>query len=123
MQFIKSKFPELDEITFAQEALVFEPKKKVMKEVPDELRCCATKKDGERCTKKASAGLDKCSIHLRCAPSTPSQSSSLPEKVKCAALTKKNEPCKKYAIAGQTCCSIHAKMPQAPQQTQTIEVC
>ncbi len=110
MQFLKSKFPQIDEVEFAKEALDFEPKKKVMKEVPEEERCVAVKKDGERCTKRRGKDCgDKCSIHHgKPATTSSDKEPSLPEKVKCCATTKKNEPCKKNAIDGKFC-SIHLK--------------
>ena len=120
LQFIKFYFEELDEIAFVTQALAFEPKKKVMKEVPDEERCVATKKDGERCTKRRGKECgDKCSIHFG-KPETPTPAvADAPAKVRCAAITKKNEQCKKNAVDGHLC-SIHLRA--APKQAEVVEV-
>lgn len=112
MQFLKSKFPELDEVEFQMEAIAFVPKKKVMKEVPEDERCVATKKDGERCTKRQSKDSDchKCSIHSKSATTVSTKEEKpLVEKVKCSATTKKGEACKKNAVTGEYC-SIHSKL-------------
>jgi hypothetical protein len=113
MQFIKSKFPDLDEILFAKEALDFVPKKKMIKEVPDEERCTATKKDGERCTKRRVPGNEKacCAIHLKVPQPTPKKDKM--EKIQCCATTKKGEQCKKKAFANGLC-TIHCQTP-APE--------
>jgi hypothetical protein len=70
MQFIKAKFAEkevfFDEEKFAKDAEEFVPeKKRVYKEVPSELRCTSTKKDGNPCTKKAQEGKETCGIHSK----------------------------------------------------------
>ena len=120
MQFIKSKFPEIDEVSFAQEAMDFAPKKKVMKEVPENERCTATKKDGERCTKRHTKDGDKCAIHekthLHVAVTGSASEASLakPVKVQCCATTKKNEQCKKNALEGHSMCSMHGKTSVLP---------
>lgn len=120
LQFLKSKF-EFDEVAFVKEAADFEPKKKVMKEVPDDERCTATKKDGARCTKRRGKECgDKCSIHHGKPETFSDKEPSLPEKVKCTAITKKGEPCKKNAIYGNVC-SIHAKT-QAVDVASLVEV-
>jgi hypothetical protein len=125
MQFIKSKFPEIDELEFAKEAFDFEPKKKVMKEVPEEERCVATKKNGERCTKKRGKECgDMCSIHHGKPLTSSVEVPTLPEKVKCIAATKKGDPCKKNAIDGKFC-SVHAKITEVSDvlsQPAVVEV-
>jgi len=121
LQFLKSKF-EFDEVQFTKEALDFEPKKKVMKEVPDNERCIATKKNGERCTKRRGKDCeDKCAIHHGKPEILSDKEPSLPEKIKCTATTKKGELCKKNAIDGHLC-SIHAKLPEEVAAPIVVEV-
>jgi hypothetical protein len=113
MQFIKSKFPDLDEVLFVKEALEFVPKKKVMKEVPDEERCVATKKNGERCTKKHTSDSLRCKIH----ENVIVKPVDIPmKKEQCCATTKKGEQCKKKASTNGLC-SIHWKNPSLVEAT------
>lgn len=121
LQFLKSKF-EFDEVAFVEAAADFEPKKKVMKEVPDAERCTAIKKDGERCTKRRGKECeDKCNIHHGKPETLSIKEPSLIERVKCTAITKKGEPCKKNAIDGNMC-SIHAKVPAVAAAPSVVEV-
>jgi hypothetical protein len=108
MQFIKSKFPEIDEVSFAQEAIDFVPKKKVMKEVPEDERCVALRKDGERCTKRHTKTGNKCTIHEKTFlhDNVDTTKKVLLVKSKCCATTQKGEPCKKNAIDNGMC-SVH----------------
>lgn len=120
MQFLKSKFPQIDEVEFQQEAIDYQPKKKVMKEVPEEERCVATKKDGNRCTKRFTKdGGDKCSIHSKLPNILSANEVPLVEKIKCVAMTKKNENCKKNAIEGGSMCSTHSKLPAPADETHS----
>lgn len=110
MQFIMSKFPGTNEVEFQEEALAFLPKKKIMKEVPEEERCVALRKDGERCTKRHTKDGNKCSIHEKTfLHATIDSTKEVPlAKSKCCATTQKGEPCKKNAIDNDLC-SIHLK--------------
>jgi len=129
MQFIKSKFPNVDEVQFASEALEFVPKKKEMKEVPEHERCTATKKDGERCTKRC-ALLDKtnpelgqfcfCTIHKTFNPSV--EKVEAPKKEQCSSMTQKGDQCKKKAIDNGLC-SIHCRSPVSLETVAPAIIC
>ncbi len=125
MQFIKSKFPNVDEVQFASEALEFVPKKKVMKEVPSDERCIATKKDGERCTKRCANVSDRCIIHEKAFLHNhvdPQAHLEKVEKVQCSANTKKGDQCKKKAIDNGLC-SIHCQSPVSLETVSPVLVC
>ena len=116
LQFIKSKFPEMDEIVFAKEALEFSPIKKQVKEIPDNERCCANKVDGNRCSKRVMKDSTKCSIHHGKAEKVAQSVVVVKEvAVKCCSLTKKNEPCKKNAIASGRCMMHQEVSKDTPQ--------
>ncbi len=94
IEFIKSKFVEkevfFDEDRFAKEAEEFTPiKKRDYKEVPDVERCTATKKDGERCTKKAQKDKTTCGVHSK----TTEERKAIAEKAKA------NRKAKKEAVS------------------------
>ena len=68
LAFLSIKFPDLDKEEFIKEALEYEPEvkpKRVAKEVPEEERCCAMKKDGQQCTKRHSKEGTMCAVHER----------------------------------------------------------